>query len=142
MTPVPNNQQATGSIWNQNNWHWESKNYTKPFSDLLTKKVTGHTFNRDEFKFTFTKLDKLTGEATISVRKGKQILCYQFECDIEWRVESKTQEDKGSFHVTDINEAELDFEINALTCANDTAIGPKARGIMKKCAKDEMLLLL
>ena len=73
--------------------------------------MEGHKFEKGDQTFTFLKLDKLNGEASISVRKGKQIICYQFDSDVEWRAETKTSECNGSFTITDINEAELDFEV-------------------------------
>ena len=35
-------------------------------------------------------------KASVSIRKGKQILCYEFDCNIEFSVD----EHKGSIHVT------------------------------------------
>ena len=46
-------------------------------------------------------------KASVSIRKGKQILCYEFDCNIEFSVD----EHKGSFKIRDINAQELDFEV-------------------------------
>merc|ERR1712159_73676 len=77
--------------------------------------------------------------AEISIRKGKQILCFNFDSDVEWFCESSSGEAEGSFHISDINQAELDFEINQITVSNDREIGGKARTILKKVAKDELI---
>jgi len=75
------------------------------------------------------------------MRKGKQILTYNFDTDLEWRCEGQTLECDGSFHISDINQEDMDFEITALTVAHDSDIGPKARNVLKKCAKDELIQL-
>ena len=73
--------------------------------------MEGYKFEKGEFTFLFKKLDKLEGEASVNIRKGKQILCYQFDTDVEWRAETSYGECEGSFHITDINETDMDFEV-------------------------------
>lgn len=38
------NEQAVGSLWNPNSWHWENKNYTEKAKELLKKKILNMNF--------------------------------------------------------------------------------------------------
>lgn len=114
-------------------------------NDLITTKLTGHKFKKDDLEFEFTKVNKLKGEAMVNIRKGKQILCYEYSCEIDWRADTAADECDGSFKVSDINESDTDFEvgssdqISGLSCKNEGEIGAKARGVLKKLLKDELI---
>ena len=80
-------------------------------------------------------------KAQVNIRKAKQILCYEYNFEIEWRGDTDADECDGSFKVSDVNESDHDFEISNLSCKNEGEIGGKARGILKKCLKDELIKL-
>lgn len=40
----------------------ESKNYSVVMEELLTKKLSGHKFKKDDLEFEFSKVHKLKGE--------------------------------------------------------------------------------
>ena len=137
-----NNQtkkEGTGSIWNVNNWHWENKNYTEKAKAYLSEKLEGHSFKRDDITFTISRLTKVNGEAQINIRKGKQIIIYEFNVDAQFRGETAVDECEGSFKVNDINESDTDFEIASLSITKQGKIGAKAKMIMKKCLRDELI---
>lgn len=133
---------GTGSIWNVNNWHWENKNYTEIGKDYLTHKIEGHSFARDDLNFTLSRVSKINGEAQINIRKGKQIVIYEYELEAEFRAESEVDECTGNFRVTDINESDLDFEVVSINLTKEGSVGNKARTILKKCLKDELIKLV
>merc|ERR1712023_173702 len=112
-------KEGAGSIWNVNNWHWESKNYSPIMEELLTKKLTGHKFKKDDLEFEFSKVNKLKGEAQVNIRKGKQILCYEYSCEIDWRADTDADECDGTFKLADINESDHDFEVSGIQCKNE-----------------------
>ena len=51
---------ASGSLWNPNSWHWENKNYTKEATSYIKSKVLDHSFKKDDIKFIFTDIKKMT----------------------------------------------------------------------------------
>lgn len=116
-------------------------------NELITKKLTGHKFKKDDITFEFTKLSKLKGEvvpfdqAMVNIRKAKQILCYEYSCELDWRADTDADECDGNFKLADINESDNDFEISGLSCKNEGEIGPKAKGILKKVLRDELIKL-
>lgn len=50
-------QQAVGSIWNVNSWHWEMKNYTEVTKKMLEEKFIKLAFDLpDGIKITHSKI--------------------------------------------------------------------------------------
>lgn len=52
-------QKASGSVWNPNSWHWETKNYTEPAKAYVKEKILDYTFLKDGMTFIFTDIKKL-----------------------------------------------------------------------------------
>ena len=50
---------ASGSVWNPNSWHWETKNYNEPAIKYINDKVLDHTFLTKGMTFIFTNIKKL-----------------------------------------------------------------------------------
>lgn len=92
--------QGAGSIWNVNSWHWENKNYTEVAKQVIEAKLSQWNFKKDDLKIIITKVTKVKGDvnlllcqsnsqtlffkAQINIRKGKQIMCYELDIDVEW----------------------------------------------------------
>ena len=71
--------QAAGSIWNVNSWHWEMKNYVEPAKKILEQKLMALVFEASpELHIKHKKVRFPKAECEINVRKGKQILVYDF----------------------------------------------------------------
>jgi hypothetical protein len=47
----------------------------------------------------------------VNIRKGKQILCYEYSCEVDWRADTDADECDGTFKLADINESDTDFEV-------------------------------
>jgi activator of HSP90 ATPase len=76
--------QAVGSLWNVNSWHWEMKNYSVPAKKILEEKILALIFEvSPTLKITHKKVKFQKAECEINIRKGKQILVYDFELDID-----------------------------------------------------------
>lgn len=83
-----------------------------------------------------TKVYSISGHAEISIRKGKQILAFEYYLDADFVAESNTKECQGSFKVTEINESDFDFHIPSITITKDGEIGDQVKFILKKNLKD------
>lgn len=71
--------QAAGSLWNVNSWHWEMKNYVQPAKASLEKNILELVFDASpDLKISHKKVTFTKAECEINVRKGKQILVYDF----------------------------------------------------------------
>ena len=108
----------------------------------MTDKFTDFTFEKDGIKFILSRVTKLTGEAQINIRKGKQIIIYEYELECDWRGETLADECEGNFKIVDINESDLDYEVLTINLTKESKIGGKAKTILKKCLKDAVMPLL
>lgn len=81
---MADNQKAVGSIWNVNSWHWEMKNYTESTKKILEEKFLQLVFEAaNNIKITHTKVKFPKAEAEVNIRKGKHILIYDFEVELD-----------------------------------------------------------
>ena len=93
-------KEAVGSIWNVNSWHWEMKNYTEVTKKMLEQKILALAYDSpDGIKITHTKVRFPKAEAEINVRKGKQILVYDFDIEMDTLAENDEEESKGSYRI-------------------------------------------
>ena len=74
---------AAGSVWNKNSWHWEEKDYGKWAKQRLVEVIANLKLEYQENVVTLSDINP-TGFATISVRKGKKIVSFEFELSCSW----------------------------------------------------------
>ena len=68
----------------------------------------------------------------MNIRKGKQIICFEFEIEAEWFAEDPADEVSGVFKILDLNDADMDFEIAGLSANDKKEISEQAKALMKK----------
>lgn len=96
-------QKAVGSIWNVNSWHWEMKNYTQLTKKILEEKLLNLVYEgANNIKINHTKVKFPKAEAEVNIRKGKQILIYDFQLDLDVNAQNDEEESKGSYRVREI----------------------------------------
>eukprot|EP00828_Plagiopyla_frontata_P003681 TRINITY_DN1117_c0_g1_i6.p1 TRINITY_DN1117_c0_g1~~TRINITY_DN1117_c0_g1_i6.p1 ORF type:complete len:199 (-),score=61.82 TRINITY_DN1117_c0_g1_i6:42-638(-) len=127
--------QGTGSIWNINSWHWENKNYTEPAKKLLTQKLLNLVYQEGEIKISHTKLNSIKGDAQVNIRKGKQILCYEFNIQVSFKASNGSEEIEGEYKINDVNESDMDFQIASIAVFKKSAINDKVKEILRKKIK-------
>ena len=88
--PQPINQpqkiEGTGSVWNVNSYHWEEKSVAKWSEDTLKKILSSftHTFNDTVLKIT--EISSLKGESSVSIRKAKKLILYEYQIKLKWEL--------------------------------------------------------
>ena len=60
-----------GSIWNNNSWFFESKNYNKFAKEWLTKELATLSATKDNILVRFYEVKSAEGEASVTIRKQK-----------------------------------------------------------------------
>ncbi|KAL4473219.1 hypothetical protein ABPG72_015600 [Tetrahymena utriculariae] len=135
-------KQAAGSVWNVNSWHWEQKNYTPQAKKLLEEIILSISIEQDGVKVQNSKIKSINGDAEINVRKGKQILCYEFNVEVDFKAENDEEDSDGYFKIHDINPDDLDFEIDHVTLNTKNKCGDIAKRIIQKQMKEELKKLL
>lgn len=73
-----NNLAGSGSTWNNNSYHWEQKSVDKWAEDTLKKVLSLFYFKHEKATFKITEVKDLKGDSSISVRKSKKIVTYDY----------------------------------------------------------------
>lgn len=98
----PNNQAApvkkvegTGSVWNTGSYHWEEKSVSKWAEDTMRHVLSNFVYRWNDAKLAITEVKELTGEAGVSIRKGKKIISYDYKVLVLWRCSMCAMEGNG-----------------------------------------------
>lgn len=98
--------QGVGSIWNNNNWFYEEKNYTKFAKEYLTEALCKIEFKKGDLCVSYYEIKELKGEASITIRKQKQIFLFDFEAEIyfeAYKISDPNVKCKGKVKTNEIN---------------------------------------
>ncbi|SCN12370.1 activator of Hsp90 ATPase, putative [Plasmodium malariae] len=131
-----------GSVWNRNSWHWEEKNYSKWGESYIKYKLNNLKLETEQLSIYFDKFD-ITGNASVSVRKGKQINSFEYDIKFSWFY-LKTTENKecsgGNVEILDFSICSVednDYEIN-VQMNEDKEESRKAYDILRKEGKEKI----
>jgi activator of HSP90 ATPase len=58
-----------GSIWNNNSWFYEEKNFTKFAKDWLTSEICKLSVTKDYILVKFYEMKSIEGDASVTIRK-------------------------------------------------------------------------
>ena len=105
-----------GSIWNNNNWFYEEKNYTKFAKEYLSEQICKLQLTKNDTLVKLYEIKTMEGEASVTIRKQKQIFLYEFELEIYFeamKIGDPAQKCKGKVKVHEFNQDddELNMEI-------------------------------
>eukprot|EP00929_Paragymnodinium_shiwhaense_P111585 TRINITY_DN7984_c0_g1_i1.p1 TRINITY_DN7984_c0_g1~~TRINITY_DN7984_c0_g1_i1.p1 ORF type:complete len:541 (-),score=162.38 TRINITY_DN7984_c0_g1_i1:271-1893(-) len=88
----PPKAENAASVWNPNAWHWEERPMTKWSKEWLSReldslriKLLGGTAEAKLFS------TQVSGDASISIRKGKPIVLFELSVDVKWEAEPGTE---------------------------------------------------
>lgn len=83
---------GTGSVWNTNSYHWEEKPIGKWADDQLKMTVSQFTYQFNDAIMTIIEIKEFKGEASMSVRKGKKIVQFDYNVLMKWKVSYKDKD--------------------------------------------------
>jgi len=87
--------EGTGSVWNTGSYHWEEKSVSKWAEDTMRHVLSNFVYRWNDAKLAITEVKELTGEAGVSIRKGKKIISYDYKILVIWRVSMCAMEGNG-----------------------------------------------
>lgn len=97
-----------GSIWNNNSWFYEEKNFTKFAKEYLTEKLATLKFTKNDVEVKLYEVKNIEGDASVTIRKQKQIFLFDFEIELYFIANKvgntdKEQECKGKVKILEFN---------------------------------------
>jgi activator of HSP90 ATPase len=95
-----------GSIWNNNNWFYEEKNYTKFAKNHLQETIPKLQITKGDTLVRLYEIKTIEGEASVTIRKQKQIFLYEFELELYFdacKVTDTASKCKGKMKVHEFN---------------------------------------
>ncbi|SCL98147.1 activator of Hsp90 ATPase, putative [Plasmodium chabaudi chabaudi] len=131
-----------GSIWNKNSWHWEEKNYNKWGESYIKSKLIHLKIEDEDLSIYFDTIN-ITGNASVSIRKGKQISSFEFVIKFKWNCLRKKENINsfgGDVEILDFSNCSLednDYEIN-VEANESNADMKKAYAILRKEGKEKI----
>lgn len=75
---APAKTSGIGSIWNNNSWFFEEKNFTKFAKEYLTNELCKLTFTDNDIEVSLYEMKTIEGEASVTIRRQKQIFLFEF----------------------------------------------------------------
>ena len=86
--------EGQGSVWNAGSYFWEEKSVAKWAEDRLKEVLSTFKYPFAGGELKITQVDKLNGEASISIRKGKKIISYDYNSILKWECSFRDGEGK------------------------------------------------
>ena len=80
-----NTVEGKGSVWNNNSYHWEEKSVAKWSEETLKKCFSLFYFKHDKATLKITEVKDLKGESSVSIRKSKKIVTYDYNAKLCWK---------------------------------------------------------
>lgn len=103
MTTLATGEISTGSLWNKNSWHWEEKDYNKVAREFIIKCIEDASSTSEETQIRYHDVVP-NGFASISVRKGKKVIVFEFAITLKF----STSNGCGSVFIPEFSNDELD----------------------------------
>lgn len=92
-----------GSIWNNNSWFYEEKNFTKFAEQFLRDEMSKLTVTKGDITVRLYEVKSIEGAASVTIRKQKQIFLYDFELEIYFDAHRGEEKCQGKVKVHEFN---------------------------------------
>lgn len=103
-TALKTGEATTGSLWNKNSWHWEEKDYNKVAKSALTELLEDLSIPLPDGSSVKIHDVVPTGFASISVRKGKRVVVFEFAISMNYSGACS----RGTIRIPEFSNDELD----------------------------------
>lgn len=73
-------------MWNTNSYHWEEKPVDAWANETLRAVISGFTHTMNDATLSITEIASLNGESSVSIRKGKKIISFDYNMSLKWKI--------------------------------------------------------
>lgn len=136
--------EGTGSVWNTNSYHWEEKSVNKWAEDTLKKVLSTFTYKWNDAVMTIKEIKTFKGESSVSIRKGKKIVSYDYNILLAWQVDMYEKESviastKGSYELPELSNEEADnWEVRVSMGEDTSSIQKMLEQLIRSFAPKEL----
>ncbi|CDW91228.1 activator of hsp90 [Stylonychia lemnae] len=101
--------EGQGSVWNTGSYFWEEKSVGKWADERIKEVIGGFAYNFSGGVIKITSVEKIKGEASVSIRKGKKIVSYDYNAVLKWELSAKDGEGnevanlKGQYELPEVS---------------------------------------
>lgn len=141
--------QGVGSIWNKNSWHWEERNYTEVAKKWLQENLVKIEVDCAEHQVVVKlyEVKLVEGNASITIRKQKQIFLFEFKLEIYFDSLDKTgaEPDKrqGRLLVDEFNQDDADTDIDvSVVCEIAGDLTNRSKKCLSSHVKKQVLRII
>ena len=86
--------EGQGSVWNTGSYFWEEKSVAKWSEQRIKEILGGFKFEFPGGELRVSSVEDLKGEASVSIRKGKKIVAYDYNFKLKWECSFRDGEGK------------------------------------------------
>lgn len=132
----PPKQTGFGSIWNNNSWFYEEKNFTKFAKDYLSEELSKLSVTKNGIRVRYYDVKEISGEASVTIRKQKQIFLFDFKVEMYFdavNTSDESQSCKGRVKIEEFNQDDDELAIDIIQEMNDNFVVE-----VKKIIKNEL----
>lgn len=77
---------GTGSLWNPNSWHWETRTYTKWSEEHLRNALLNQCATHGPLAVKVTGVPTLVLDASVNIRKGRKFVVWELaKLTVDWK---------------------------------------------------------
>lgn len=131
-------EQTTGSVWNKNSWHWEEKDYNKAAQAKLTAILESLVLTTPSGEKVVIKSVEPKGFASISVRKGKKVIVFEFSISMLFEGAGAS----GSLKIPEFSNDELEPTVRVELTSGDDSVKDFLRKQGTKTIRETLLAFI
>lgn len=108
--------EGTGSVWNTGSYHWEEKSVNKWAEEKLRTVLSGFKYKWNDAEMIITDIKEFKGESSVSIRKGKKIVAYDYQLTLAWQIDMRDKDTiiattKGLYELPEMSNEEDEWEV-------------------------------
>ncbi len=135
--------EGQGSVWNTNSYHWEEKSVNKWAEERLKQVLSGFTYKMNDATMSITEIKTFKGESSVSIRKGKKIVAYDYSLVLAWQVEMADKNSvfatlKGSYELPEVSNEEELWEVRVTMGEDKQGIQSMLEQMVRTLAPKEL----
>jgi activator of HSP90 ATPase len=141
--------EGSGSVWNNNSYHWEQKSVETWSQDTLKATLGSFYFKYENATLKIKEVKEVKGDSSVSIRKGKKITTYDYNIKLVWKLDMGDDTNtkvigtiEGEYEFPEMSNDIIDdgeeWEINARVTKDDSSLLQTMNQVIKKFAPDAL----